>query len=470
MSEKIIPISASSAPVDVLDTLCDLKWNYPIFNMSRGEFRSCCRTEAKVVTGSDIDAQGVDAFLNSQHQKESRLDLVSGKKNKDCNSCWKLESAGMASPRHSPQKFWEHLKRSGHIDFNVPYSEEKLRAELASIDSIDHPYLNSTKPYMLEINLGNTCDMKCMYCNHHYSSQWGTELIKWGEITPDRYEEEFPKAATNFDSAFWEWFNNTGRYSLSKIGIIGGEPLIMPEFYRLIEKLKDSVTEIQHKRREKITLWIVTNMNTPANYLEKFIAALPGITDVFNLSIYVSMESTGAKAEYIRNGVNWDKFTNNIDKLLTTKQLNNLSFNFAFMPSVNILSISGTKDFVMFVEGLHRKYNIPVGITQNIISFPNWQSPLILTPDFANYLDNCVDYMQTKTDIASVTGDKLATWESYAVFLKNLANSIRNNSSNNTIERRKFADWFLTFDHRRKLNLLETFPEYTEFYKLCKTI
>ena len=48
-----------------LDKICDLKWNYPIFGMDRGEFRSCCRTPTNLVTENDIQEFGIDAFLNS---------------------------------------------------------------------------------------------------------------------------------------------------------------------------------------------------------------------------------------------------------------------------------------------------------------------------------------------------------------------------------------------------------------------
>jgi hypothetical protein len=69
--------------VSPLDTICDLKWNYPIFKMDRGEFRSCCRTPGNKVTEEELKEHGIDAFLNSPKMKQSRLDLASGIKNSD---------------------------------------------------------------------------------------------------------------------------------------------------------------------------------------------------------------------------------------------------------------------------------------------------------------------------------------------------------------------------------------------------
>jgi hypothetical protein len=453
-------------------TLCDLKWNYPIFNMSRGEFRTCCRTPAKLITKEDIENNGIDVFLNSEDQLKSRLALINGENHPDCKSCWSLEDNDMKSPRHTPHQFWEHLKRSRYIVNDNEFTEEKLTEILDTVNDPNDRILRSTTPYMLEINIGNTCDMKCMYCTHHYSSQWGVELIKWGEITEERLEEEFPKAPANFDETFWQWFNQVGRYSISRIGIIGGEPLITPEFYVLLDKLIASINEVSHLRSKRLNLWVVTNLNTPQNYLTKFIDYLPKLSDLFDVSMYVSAESIESRAEYIRYGVKWDKFESNIHTILTVQREKNLNFSFNFMPSINVLSVASTKQFVIFVEKLMREYQIPIGITQNIISFPDWQSPLILTEDFAEYLIDTASYIRSVTDLPTVS-DKLARWDAYADFVENLANSIKNNAVNTpdkTTKRRKFSDWFNTYDFRRKVTLLDVFPEYTAFRDLCASL
>ena len=462
--KRIINMHKKDLKIDPLDTICDLKWNYPIFNMDRGEFRSCCRTTARQVTQGELESKGADAFLNSDHQIQSRLDLIQGRKNKDCQSCWNLEDQGMTSPRHDALKFWDHLYKRKQIDQSLKYSEETLKIELGKIDSLDHPSLKSRHPYMLEISLGNTCDMKCMYCTHHYSTQWATERIKWGEITQEQLDEEFPKAPEGFDDAFWKWFD-TVKLHLGRLGIIGGEPLIMPEFYTFVDRLIASTEQVRNFRKTKMKFWVVTNMNTPPNYLEKFFKYLPKLTEVFDVEILVSMESVGKRAEYIRNGVNWDKFTSNIDKLLSRKDLN---FTFGFILSLNALNLSSLREFIEFTENLYFTHNKPVALKQNIISFPDWQSPFILTPDFADYIDECIDYMKVRTNIMPIVSDYFGRWDQYIIFLETLSSSIRNGTGDKTSERKKFVEWFKTYDHRRNINLLETFPEYKNFYKMCE--
>ena len=458
-----IPNLPSDTETSPLDTICDLKWNYPIFNMDRGEFRSCCRTPSNKISDSELQEQGIDAFLNSPKLKQSRLDLINGIKTADCKSCWQIEDAGMKSPRHSSEQFWRHLRMRKHTD-NVEYSEELLIAKLSTITDIDDPTLVSDKPYMLEISLGNTCDMKCMYCNHRYSTQWATEEIKLGRISQSQYDKEFPKAPKLFDEKFWEWFNAVG-VKCTRIGIIGGEPLIMPEFYTFVEKLIEAKKNAPDSK--PASLWIVTNMNTPKNYLDKFLKYLPRLSEAFNVEILVSMESVGKKSEYIRNGLDWDRFIENLDTVLSNKDL---EFNFGFIPSLNILSVASLKEFIMFTEDLYRKYGRPVAVKHNIVSSPSQHSPFNLTPDFAKYIDECIAYMEPKVAEMPVVPDAFGRWDAFINFIRPLGESLRNNTTDRSEQQKEFAKWVDEFDKKRKINLLETFPEYTEFYNYCKTL
>jgi hypothetical protein len=466
MTQKVIPIASENPRVDPLQTICDLKWNYPIFGMDRGEFRSCCRTPAWKVSDTELEEKGIDAFLNSDSQIKSRLSLIKGERITECQSCWNLEDQGMTSPRHTSEHFWHHLQRRNHIDKSLKFDESTLRIELDKINSLDHQALRSRHPYMLEIMMGSTCDMKCMYCTHHYSTQWAAERIKYGEITQEQYDSEFPKASGLFRETFWDWFE-TANKTLARIGIIGGEPLITPEFYEFTERLLASVKSIQHARKNKINFWVVTNMNTPEKYLEKFFAYLPRLTEVFNVEILVSMESVGKRAEYIRNGVDWTRFEKNINRLLAHDQLN---FTFGFIMSMNALNITSIKEFIQFAEGLYHIYKKPVHLKHNIISFPDWQSPFILTPDFAEYLDDCVEYMKLKEEIMPIVQDRYSRWDEYIIFLDNLAKNIRENKTDKINQRKKFVEWFKTYDERRKLTMLEIFPEYAQFYKMCENL
>ena len=88
----------------------------------------------------------------------------------------------------------------------------------------------------------------------------------------------------------------------------------------------------------------------------------------------------------------------------------------AFLPSLNVLSISSLGELVKYVTNLYFTYRRPIGIRQNIINFPDWQNPGILTSDFADYIDPVVEYM--KENVASIPAvtDIHGRYETYISF------------------------------------------------------
>jgi hypothetical protein len=464
---NIVPEEKLQQARDPKDTVCEFKWNYPIFQMDRGEFRSCCRTPSRPVTEEQLQEKGIDAFLNSDHLKQSRLDLINGIRHSDCKTCWGLEDKGMDSPRE-PDQFWNFMQREGMIPQehkSTSINADVMQEALAKVTTIDHKFITSKRPYMLELSLGNTCDLKCMYCNHHYSTQWATEMIKTGDITQEQYDREFPKPAPSFESKFWEWFDRVGRLNIHRVNIIGGEPLIIPKFYEYVDIMKDKLKPLEKiPNRVKPILCIVTNLNTPPNYFKRFMDRLPAITTVFDVELLVSMESLGERAEYIRNGLDWDRFQSNVDALFSRKDV---TFNAGFLMTVSVLSIATTKDFIQYATELSRKHDRPIHLKQNIVNYPKWHSPMMLPPSFATYLDDAIEYMEENVSSMPDTVDFFGRYDQYIIFLKSLSEAIKNNTGNYTRDKIDFHNWFTRFDEIRKLNFKKTFPEYIDFWNDC---
>lgn len=445
---------------DPKTTICRLRWDYPIINFGRREARLCCRTPGKYITDEEIAQHGKDVFLNNDFQVARRLEMLQGVKHPDCNTCWRLEANKMQSPRLNHRDFMHHMAERGLVP---PDHSSDTFNEFAATVGLDSPILQSHNPDMLEISLGNFCDMKCMYCSHHYSTQWASEMIKYGDIAQVSYDKEFPEPDPAFEELFWEWFNDTGKLSIKRIGIIGGEPLIMPRFYQFIDRLIGCYDG--QNTPTKVSLWVVTNMNTPPAYYQKFMNYLPKLTKHFKVEIHASMESMGKQAEYIRNGVIWDRFESNIRNLLKSDH----QVEFGFQMAINALNIPHLKDYLMWVKSLHDQYKKPIALKQNIISFPDWQSPLVLTPDFADYLDDTIKWLNDVKDSMMLVPDEWGKWTRYPKFLAGIANGIRTTGPDD-YRKAKFYSWFKQYDQRRNLSFLDTFPHHEEFWNLCKDI
>ena len=260
---------------------------------------------------------------------------------------------------------------------------------------------------------------------------------------------------------FWQWVDTKAKYSLDRIGIIGGEPLITPEFYEFIDKLLEIYAD---KEGEKTRIWIVTNLNSTDAQYAKFLEYIPKITKLFTLEVHISMEALGEQAEYIRNGLDWARFENNVNKLFQS----DADIELAFLPSITALSIPRFPAFIQWVYDLSIKYDKPVMLKQNIVTYPGWQTPFILPNTFASYLDSAVDFMLEVSHGMPEVSDKFGTWAAYTSFLINLRTGIQNSQPVDAGIMRQFALWFDDFDKKRNLNLSKTFPELESFYLACK--
>jgi pyruvate-formate lyase-activating enzyme len=413
------------------------------------------------VTDQDIDEHNIDLFLNTPYQKDRRLEMLQGTRHSDCKSCWSIEDQGATSLRgNSPDGFIGH---ANHIGMFNEFAEPTLDYVSKHVN-INSKILESNDPFMLEVSIGNTCDMKCMYCNHVYSSQWATESLKNGSINIETYRSVQSKPNQKFLDMFWKWVDSKAKHSLNRIGIIGGEPLISPEFYEFIDKLLEV-----YKDREglaKTRIWVVTNLNSTDAQYAKFLEYIPKITKLFTLEVHVSMEAMGEQAEYIRNGLDWNRFENNVNKLFKS----DVDIEIAFLPSITALSIPRFTTFLKWVYDLSIKYNKPVMLKQNIVTYPGWQTPFILPNNFATYLNSAIDFMAEVSYGMPEVSDKFGTWPSYTAFLVNLRSGIQNSQPIDTGTMIQFAKWFDEFDSKRNLNLIKTFPEFEYFYKACKEV
>jgi hypothetical protein len=420
--------------------------------------------------------------------------MLKGIKHESCDSCWLLEEAGLYSPRKQTlllpmpwnfkykdhdSIFWEE----GAYDiFNYENQETTNLDEINASSNI----LNATNPYMLEINLSNTCNMKCSYCSPRFSSRC---LEDYTTLIKANADIEYLRKKTKRDipglwKTFWSWFNNTAIKSCCRVGIIGGEPLIDPKFSEFVENLIEAYDNLPLEDRPNSgyhdgdgnlindntpVLWIVTNLNTPAKQWKSFLEQLPRLCKIFRVEIHASCESLKEKAEYVRYGLKWDRFEKNLRELCGVK-LENLAIG--FQTATNSLSISSLTDFLKFAKSLHDEYEIPITLKQNIVAQPEYHHPLILTPDFASYVLDAILYLESVKDEMRWVDDAWGRWSSYIDFLKTIYEGIKTNQGKSLKwpyeVRPYFYEYFRKYDKCRNTNFVKTFPEYEDFYNLCK--
>ena len=206
---------------------------------------------------------------------------------------------------------------------------------------------------------------------------------------------------------------------------------------------------------------------------------------VKNFSIFVSLDSVGEQAEYIRTGLKYELLQKNVNTLLSDTNNTTLTFINTF----NALSIPKFKEFLTYILELRTQYSkdsqgikyIPIYDPYHthpdyeihprqriwfdipLLRYPDWLSISILTDDFIIYMENAVEFMKQHTDTTNFVGFydfEIEKAERNLAFLKEQVQ----NTEKLTLDRRNFTKYLNQYDERRGLQFHTTFPEFEFFY------
>jgi organic radical activating enzyme len=400
--------------------MCATKWIHTSVYLSQNIVKNCCRVPNRHVTVQDIQLYGKDVFQNHPYEIERRQEKLNNIQHSDCKDCHACEDKNIASAR-LPKPFYDLHKNRFQETFD------------------------STKPLPTELELyfNNTCDLKCVYCDSQYSSQWETENRKFNGFKKEIVD------STQFRNTFWQWFNEDVSDKILQYYILGGEPLIQEEFYEFLEKLIPIITQRPNRFNIKPELIVSTNGNTPAQYLDKWFKIIPELSKVMSIQMTISIEGIGTKAEFIRSNLNWDRFDNNLNKIANIAKEFNIRLRFNLTHSV--LSITSLLELLKHLKQIKDRVGIEFELIESNVVEPAYLAPWMLTSDFSSYIDQACDWIEVDAP----------EWIKYNTFLKGIANSFGTGSLDNL---QLFAQWEQRMIERRNLNFLDTFPEMSEWH------
>ena len=160
--------------------------------------------------------------------------------------------------------------------------------------------LNSANGH-LELVVSNTCDLACRYCGVGHSSVWAerTKHTEWQRAV--LHDTQDSLAYQNLLEEVYDWIADR-MSQWHKITFTGGEVAIMPRFYDLIDRLDF---------RGKV-IKIMTNLNTPDSYMDRFTETLCRLSAAGNQTeIRASIDGIGLQNDWQRQGANWDQMRKN---------------------------------------------------------------------------------------------------------------------------------------------------------------
>jgi hypothetical protein len=276
--------------------------------------------------------------------------------------------------------------------------------------------------------------------------------------------------------AFWKWWPELYR-DLDTFRITGGEPLLSKDTWEVLDYIIN-----QKNPNKNLNLAINSNLGVPDNLIDNFIEKINKIEDegrVKSCVIFTSVDGWGEQAEYGRHGLVFNKFWDNINKILQkcpTVTIGIMStYNALSVPSYHKL-IDAVNCLKMDYASTQRAWTTPINLDSSFLRHPLHQTVQILPYDFSkivkshseraeqlkeifhtNINNNGVSYGYTDVEISKMQRiyDWMISPQDEIIQMKN---------------RKDFYNFFSEHDKRRGTNFCKTFPELEEFYHFCKNI
>jgi hypothetical protein len=271
------------------------------------------------------------------------------------------------------------------------------------------------------------------FTHGHDSSQ----LYRFGEVNP-------------YVEAFFKWWETDLHQTLQELRITGGEPLMSGETWKLLDWFK------HNKGKSQTRLAINSNLGQEVD-VDRLLSSIDGSV----VDIYTSQESIGTQAEYIRDGLDYAAWLENVHKLLDSDRIRAVHC----MATINALCLITLPDLLTQVVDLKRRYGRErVSFTLNILRFPSFQSPLIL-PDYLRntFQLNLTEWLRNHRHNALMHEHELNHLRRLIDYL-----DVVKTPHSEAFDRPKllndFSQFHTQYDQRRGKNFRTTFPLLADWY------
>ena len=442
--------------------MCLAKWTQVTLQLQTGHNHSCHHPRTHKISEKEIK-RNPSALHNTQYKKLRRREMLTGKRPEECDYCWGVED--------NSNRFSDRVFKSTE-SWSAPHYDEIVSADWRA----------DFNPRYVEVAFSNACNFKCSYCAPAFSTTWMQEIQKHGAYpTTDRFndleynkvEDKMPiphKDPNPYLDAFWKWWPDLYR-DLHTFRITGGEPLLAKDTWKVLDYIID-----EPNPNKNLSLAINSNLGVPDNLIDDFIEKLKRIEDedrVKETIIFTSVDTWGEQAEYIRNGLEFNRFWDNMDKILSSLDRAVVTimstFNALSVPNYDKL-LQGVYDLKLKHASPDRYWNSALFLDSSYLRFPHhqtvqvlpreWDSKILQHAQYADYL--ALPLFQKKyvgySDIEIQKITRIYDWAKSTDEEKVLQ------------QRYNFGKYFQEHDKRRGTDFCKTFPELEDFYKYCLEI
>lgn len=266
--------------------ICVLPWNH-IATHPDGYVTLCCESNKRGgmdrarngATTLNLNIDSPITILPSESYQKVREQMLAGQEPAACTRCYKTESNGLKSKR--VYEIESHFKRNDEFDTEV------------------------LKPSFVELRLGNLCNLQCVTCNPVSSRLLGKTFAQIKELK--FINKGFIDLSINDswteNEKFWDDLLGE-RDNLQKFYINGGEPTLITQHWKFLDKLieLDAAKNIELQYNINVT-------NMKQEYIDTW-------RKFKKVTIGCSIDDLDQRNYFIRYPANWPTLMKNLKMLL----------------------------------------------------------------------------------------------------------------------------------------------------------
>jgi sulfatase maturation enzyme AslB (radical SAM superfamily) len=270
-----------------------------------GAICACCRSHPI----GFIHEETLEDIWNNSRMRRIRKQLLNGERPNECEPCFNLEDQGVESLRQR------------HTKGLIP--EARINLYPNALDNLREDYSMPFEIPTMELKLNNLCNLKCRMCHPMDSTSWND----WREIKQFyknenniMYDiiEEHNLEKNPFLDKFQDdpkWWSDLEKLLpfFRRVEFAGGEPLMDPQHYRILDMLMPYGDQIEIKYATNLSM-LGKGIRTIWEYWPKF----------KSIAINVSIDGFEDSYEYIRGNASWEVLIDNIKQVQSISNINRI--------------------------------------------------------------------------------------------------------------------------------------------------
>jgi MoaA/NifB/PqqE/SkfB family radical SAM enzyme len=261
-----------------------------------GNWVPCCKANGADLHNENLEKLNYNEYTNSNSFKKVKDEIIEGRTDGYCRSCFVSEQNNDVSDRVSNNENWlRHLEKTNEYEDFLKRAEEYYDNK------------QNTAPWHWFLFIDNNCQARCVMCDATFSSAIEKEYEKLNlpiNFMSKNKSNNLGKNTINFEKIIDRIKDNIEDVKI--IQLLGGEPTLQTGYIKLFNWL------IETGHSKNITVKINTNgINLPQTWLD--------FSKHFKFWQWTfSVDAVGDLNEWLRYPTNWERLCENIEKARNT--------------------------------------------------------------------------------------------------------------------------------------------------------